>query len=179
MLINKYSKQQENQLTNSDLFSIYTCIAHENSNLVVIKELDLSRAGELETDQNGFRDFTSLSKLILTKTKISTINSNWFDTYNNLQHLDASRNEIKIIRRESLRQLVELTHLNLSYNEISNIQPKSFADLTKLETLTLRYNALNAFVGIGLPDSLKQLDLSENSLTSVRTLKLFAIRPLR
>lgn len=132
----------------------------------IIQELDLSRAGELESD-HGFRDFTGLSKLTLKNNKISVIKNEWFDAYNNIKYLDASHNQITTIRREAIRQLVEITQLNLANNEISNIQTNAFADLTKLEELDLHFNDLRAFNNIGLSNTLKALDLTDNSLTSV------------
>lgn len=143
--------------------------AHEDTNLGIIQELDLSRAGELDSDY-GFRDFTDLTKLTLKNNKISLIKNEWFDAYNNIKYLDVSYNEMTTIRREAVRQLVKVTHLNLSRNEIANIQTNAFADLTKLEELDLHYNDLRAFSNIGLSSTLKTLDLTDNSLTSVRNL---------
>lgn len=145
--------------------------AHENKNLGIIRELDLSRAGQLQTVY-GFRDFTNLNRLILRENKLNFIRNDWFEPYNNIQYLDASRNEITVIQREDLRQLAELTHLNLANNEISNIQSKSFVDLPKLEALTLRFNELQILNNMGLQKSLKLLDLSDNALTTVIKIQL-------
>lgn len=153
-------------------FRLYILTEHTNDNLGFVKKLDLSCAGKLETDQNGFRDFTSLNTLRLKKNKLTVIQRDWFDAENNLQYLDASRNDITTVQRDDLQNLGQLIFLNLANNKIRTIELESFANLSNLTRLIVSHNKLNEF-SADLPNNLKQLYLNGNLLTNVRHPEIF------
>ncbi|XP_077439905.1 podocan isoform X2 [Vanacampus margaritifer] len=77
-------------------------------------------------------------------------------------------NSISEIGRNDLSLLYTLTELNLSYNQLSNakLHRDAFRKLRQLETLHLSGNVLHA-LPVGLPRSLKVLEVKNNQLASV------------
>ncbi|KAM4738860.1 podocan isoform 1-T2 [Anableps anableps] len=77
-------------------------------------------------------------------------------------------NYVSEIGRNDLSLLYTLTELNLSYNKLTNpkIHRDAFRKLRILETLDLSGNALHA-VPLGLPPSLKVLEIKNNQLNSI------------
>lgn len=77
-------------------------------------------------------------------------------------------NFISEIGRNDLAVLYSLTELNLSYNKLTNprLHHEAFRKLRVLETLDLSGNALQA-VPIGLPRSLRVLEIKNNQLSSI------------
>lgn len=77
-------------------------------------------------------------------------------------------NFIAEIGRNDLAVLYTLTELNLSYNKLTNprLHREAFRKLRVLETLDLSGNALQT-VPLGLPRSLKVLEIKNNQLNSI------------
>ncbi|XP_019711397.1 podocan isoform X1 [Hippocampus comes] len=77
-------------------------------------------------------------------------------------------NAISEIGRNDLALLYTLTELNLSYNQLSNakLHRDAFRKLRLLETLHLSGNALHS-LPVGLPRSLKVLEVKNNRLASI------------
>lgn len=77
-------------------------------------------------------------------------------------------NFISEIGRNDLAVLYSLTELNLSYNKLTNprLHNEAFRKLRVLETLDLSGNALQ-IVPMGLPRSLRVLEIKNNQLSSI------------
>ncbi|XP_037530657.1 podocan [Nematolebias whitei] len=77
-------------------------------------------------------------------------------------------NFISEIGRNDLAVLYSLTELNLSYNKLTNprLHHEAFRKLRVLETLDLSGNALQT-VPMGLPRSLRVLEIKNNQLSSI------------
>ncbi|XP_008406023.1 podocan isoform X1 [Poecilia reticulata] len=77
-------------------------------------------------------------------------------------------NFVSEIGRNDLSLLYTLTELNLSYNKLTNtkIHRDAFRKLRILETLDLSGNALHA-MPLGLPHSLKVLEIKNNQLSAI------------
>lgn len=136
-------------------------------NIEVIQYLDLSKAGKLIIDDNGFRNFDGLQTLNISYTKIERLPFTWF-ARKNIVNLNASKNKIKTMKKDDMKALSKVKNLNMSSNMIDLIEANAFTDMKQLETLTLNDNNIKEVI-FGPVENLKSLNLRENSLDVVKT----------
>ncbi|CAN7979879.1 unnamed protein product, partial [Ixodes pacificus] len=88
---------------------------------------------------NAFSKLTSLNKLNIQSTGITSFRTTDFDSLTNLKWLDISGNGFQNVPLKGLHKLSQLSYLDLSRNPIRTIPPYSFYNLTSLRSLILRY----------------------------------------
>ncbi|KAJ6216433.1 hypothetical protein RDWZM_007590 [Blomia tropicalis] len=126
-----------------------------------------------------------LKILDLSNNYIETIDDNAFGSLKKLKVLNLNSNRLKqVTNKWSIRNLPNLTHLKMNQNNISKIDPLSFENMISLKTLDLNSNQLSlenvnngAFV-IHPDNPLRQLNLSNNSLTTVTIGQMFGMNSL-
>ncbi|XP_041655484.1 toll-like receptor 9 [Cheilinus undulatus] len=123
---------------------------------------------EMEIHKNAFRKLLKLENLHLSGNSLTSIPF----LPKSLKFLDLENNCISQIVDPLNTTLLEQLHLsrNCFYanpcNQSFYISKRVFRELPRLENLTLGYNNLTA-IPEGLPPSLVQLDLRENTITEV------------
>lgn len=133
-----------------------------------VETLDLGNIGHVSISNAGFKPFIRLLRLNLSDASLRTLNSEWFDDNNSITHLDLSHNELSRIQRSNMRSLKKLVEINLADNNIEMVDANAFDDASRLEKLDLHFNRLRVIRNIGDLFYLKELNLSENSITEVR-----------
>lgn len=132
-----------------------------------VEELDLGNIGHVSISNAGFKPFLRLLRLNLSDASLKTLNSGWFDENNSITHLDLSHNQIASIQRSNMQRLKKLEVINLSDNNIETIAANAFDDASRLSKLDLHFNRIRALQNMGDLFYLKELNLSENSITEV------------
>ncbi|TTA98329.1 Toll-like receptor 7 [Bagarius yarrelli] len=114
---------------------------------------------DIQTNANGTVEFDCHGR------KLSVMPHVYFNTTS----LDVSKNNIKKLTVDSLKDLQKLKNLSLNWmnqNQPVNIRKGVFANLTSLEILELNGVGLLK-VPAHLPNSLKQIRLDENNISSL------------
>lgn len=106
-------------------------------------------------------------RLNLSDASLRTVDHRWFDDINSITQIDLSHNEISQIQRMNMQTLKKLVEINLSDNNIEAIEANAFDAASSLVKLDLHFNRIRAIPNMGELFYLKDLNLSENSITEV------------
>lgn len=123
---------------------------------------------------------TPVTKISLLETKVGdhTLTSALCDNFPHTQKLDAGESYITALTNDAFYSCPNLTHVQLSGNKISHLEKDTFSKNFNIERIDLSQNELGsvqttAFLNAitdepvsNLTDTLKEIDLSENSLRS-------------
>lgn len=153
------------------LCSVYR-IDVDSGHLIHIEEFDVGDIGSIFISPTGFKQFTSLTRLILSNASIGAIEDGWFAVGNAILDVDLRQNVITGLQRSSFRQLKKLQGINLESNSIASYEENVFQEATSLERINLRNNQLQ-FVGtFGNLNRLHSLDLAQNAIREVRSIMI-------
>lgn len=133
--------------------------------LNLIQSLDLSRAGTLNINDNGFNSYDSLRNLDISNTGLKSIKYTWFSK-KNVEILNISGNKMTELKREHMKFFPKLKTINGSYNDLTHLEANTFLDCKKVETITLNNNHINS-VHFDSLDNLKYLNLRSNWMSVV------------
>ncbi|XP_029034118.2 protein artichoke [Osmia bicornis bicornis] len=165
-----------------------------------LQVLDLSRNNIGRLGANTFSDLSSLARLDLSLNVLRTVEESSFDGLTELKWLSLQDNNILLVPGTALARLPSLTHLHMEFNRIAAlstelIKPTSsslvrlaltrnlmreipaglFRDFENLIGIELSGNMLSSISSdtfSGLEDTLLDLDVSFNRLTSIGELAL-------
>nr|USC27893.1 toll-like receptor 5S [Sebastiscus marmoratus] len=147
----------------------------EGLNASSVHTLDLSENMIFALQQGVFSPLKEVAIIDVSQNRVNQIHRNAFEgLQGHLKMLNMSHNLLGEIHSYTFDSLTNLRVLDLSYNHIGALGYRSFSGLTKLKALYLTGNSLR---DLGFPASLPSLDylfLSDNKLTSVRSLTRFA-----
>lgn len=165
------------------------------SQLTQLTTLDLSDNNFFGTIPSSISSLRSLQSLTLKSNSFSGSIPDSVTTLKSLESLDLSHNSLSGSLPKTLNSLSSLRRLDLSYNKLTGFLPKlpynllelalrgnslsgyisksSFDGLTQLEVVELSENSLSGTLGewFFLLPSLQQVDLANNSFTSVEISK--------
>ncbi|XP_074042528.1 uncharacterized protein [Leptinotarsa decemlineata] len=136
-------------------------------------------SGEIrEIHPAAFQRFGSpLQALGLPNNQLVNVPTSALISIPELDRLDLSGNKMKSLNQDSFRGLRNLSFIDLSNNILSKITPDAFNNLPQLKTLRLRGNRLflPTITKIDPLPTIEELDLSENSLNGPLGPKTFSI----
>lgn len=132
-----------------------------------VETFDLGNIGHVTISDAGFKPFFRLLRLNLSDASLRTVDYRWFDDNNSITHIDLSHNEISHIQRINMQRLKKLIEINLSDNNIESFDANAFDDASSLVKLDLHFNRIRTIPNMGELFFLKDLNLSENSITEV------------
>ncbi|XP_067618884.1 chaoptin [Eurosta solidaginis] len=173
----------------------------------MLELLDLSRNGITTIPPGTFRDLAALKYLDLSLNSLRTIEDDALEGLNNLQTLIIRDNNILLLPGSALGRLPSLTTLNLDFNRVAALSTEilgsiqaedittltlsrnvirelptgsfqTFANLHKLDLSGNSLAVISADIFLGLDQSLSELKLSQNRITSLGTMPL-ALTELR
>ncbi|XP_044261824.1 protein artichoke [Tribolium madens] len=177
-------------------------------NLVGLYYLDLSRNSVANIAPGTFLGLKQLRKLDISVNSLRTIEDDAFEGLDNLEQLNLKDNNILLIPASALGRLPKLTSLQLDYNRVAalsgdilrsiaekvtklvlaknvirELPPASFQYFQHLSHLDLTRNLLtnlNSDAFLGLENTLKELHLGQNKISSVTgpTLSLIKLEVL-
>lgn len=142
--------------------------SENNDNLRYVETLDLGNIGHVSISNAGFKPFLRLMRLNLSDASLRAVDSGWFDENNSITQIDLSHNEIARVQRSDMQSLRKLAEINLADNNIESIEANAFDDASRLVKLNLQFNRIRAISSMGELFYLKELNLSENSITEVK-----------
>ncbi|XP_076673505.1 uncharacterized protein LOC143371793 [Andrena cerasifolii] len=165
------------------------------SGLRDLQVLDLSRNNIGRLGVNTFSSLSSLTRLDLSLNALRTIEESSFEGLTKLKWLSLQDNNILLVPAAALTRLPSLTHLQVQFNRIAalstelikatssnlvrlaltrnlvrEIPARLFHSFEKLISIELSGNMLSTIspsMFAGLEDTLLELDVSENRLTSI------------
>ncbi|XP_012268471.2 chaoptin isoform X2 [Athalia rosae] len=165
------------------------------SRLAELQVLDLSRNNIGRLGVRAFFDLSSLVHLDLSLNALRTIEESSFEGLVNLKWISLQDNNILLLPGSALSRLPALTHLHIEYNRIAalsidllrsaspllqtlglsrnlirEIPARLFENFKGLTTIQLSDNALSSLLPntfFGIEDTLQNLDLSHNRLTTI------------
>ncbi|EZA58668.1 hypothetical protein DMN91_009224 [Ooceraea biroi] len=108
----------------------------------------------------------TLTVLVVTKTRVSTIPNGAFAKFDKLLYLELTNNHIEVLQNGVFRGLKSLDTLTLTENGLTTIEPAAFDDLPALRVLNLQNNSIHdlrnvTFAGL---TALQELVLSHNKI---------------
>lgn len=133
--------------------------------LHLIQSLDLSRAGTLNFNDNGFNSYDSLRNLDVSNTGIKAFKNSWFSK-KSIEVLDISRNKMTELRRDHLKYFPKLKFFNASNNDLVFLEAHTFLDSKKIEVVALANNHIQSVHFENL-NHLRTLNLKGNALNNV------------
>ncbi|XP_054003732.1 protein artichoke [Hylaeus anthracinus] len=170
------------------------------SGLKELQVLDLSRNNIGRLGVNTFSGLAALTRLDLSLNALRTIEESSFEGLTRLKWLSLQDNNILLVPATALTRLPSLTHLHVEFNRIAalstelikatasrlvtlaltrnlvrEIPPGSFHDFENLISIELSGNMLSTIsptTFAGLENTLANLDVSRNRLTSIGELPL-------
>ncbi|XP_053378249.1 toll-like receptor 4 [Mercenaria mercenaria] len=128
--------------------------------------------------KSSIKGLEYLNHLDLSENYCDEVSPGFFDNFENLQHLNISGNSLGKsfdpatcnYSSKIFRKLKHVTKLDLSNNKIARFSHDVFENLTKLQYLNLSSNLLEEWnLTLTKNNSLRQIDLSVNKLTSLPT----------
>ncbi|CAG5896957.1 unnamed protein product [Menidia menidia] len=119
----------------------------ETSNL---KELNLK--GNRLTELSSLSSLISLTDLILSSNKLSSLPENIFRNLTALDSLDLSENQLSYLPKMIFKDLLGLTAINLHKNSLRKVHENQFADQMLVQKLYLSDNQLEN-LPVGLLDT--------------------------
>ncbi|KAK6110178.1 Leucine rich repeat family protein [Brugia pahangi] len=148
------------------------------SSLPKLISLNLNYNQLTDLPDNVFKGTENLRHLLLKGNKICSLSSNsLFDIKNILELLDLSDNCLSDIPAQNLRNCIRLMYLDLSHNAIKKIANFELMNLPLLKELRINNNQINyiapmAFMNVPL---LEHLYLRNNLISSIQTERLFQV----
>lgn len=142
--------------------------SENNDNLRYVETLDLGNIGHVSISNAGFKPFLRLMRLNLSDASLRAVDSGWFDENNSITQIDLSHNEIARVQRSDMQSLRKLVEINFADNNIESIEANAFNDASRLVKLNFQFNRIRAISSMGELFYLKELNLSENSITEVK-----------
>ncbi|NWH69962.1 AMGO3 protein, partial [Piaya cayana] len=141
--------------------------------------LDLSHNKLAHLSDRWLAALPHLEELHMGHNHIQELSPHAFHNASRLRHLDMSSNHLQAVETHYFDALVSLEELLLYNNSIKRVDENAFARLSGLRKVYLSWNNLTAFPfrslqGLGTY-SLRTLDLSSNSLSSVPVEELAAL----
>jgi len=120
-----------------------------------------------QLDRQLFLNLKKLRYLHLEGNQIKRIVPDIFKTSSKLQWLDLSSNPLDIFNGSYFLYSPSLLSLDISFCNITTIPNKFFSNLHDLLYLNLRGNRLTSFYLRSVPQNLESLNISGNSLTHI------------
>jgi Leucine-rich repeat (LRR) protein len=152
------------ELGNCNISDLPIIFFKNMSNLVFIR---LSNNKIQQLDRELFSHLRKLRHLHLEGNQIKQIDADIFKTNHRLQGLYLRSNPLDNFSRKHFLNASSLMSLDVSYCNITEIPGRFFSNLHSLVSLNLSDNRLRSFNFRALPHNLEVLDISRNSLTSV------------
>ena len=142
------------------------------------KWLSLRDNAIYHVEREVFVGLELLEFLDISINNLSGITAGFVDNLVNLKSLDLSRNKIQYISDGVFWRTEKLEILDLSYNRIHSLRASVFYGALRLKTLNLRANDINTndFDYLENFYDLLSLDISNNSMTSIRSRALENVR---
>jgi len=162
------------ELENCNLSDLPINFFKNISNLVFIR---LSNNEIQQLDRKLFSHLRKLKHLHLEGNQIKQIDADVFKSNHRLQGLYLRSNPMDNFNGMHFLHASSLMSLDISFCNITKISNRFFSNLHNLVSLNLSDNRLRSFNFRALPQTLEVLDISGNSLTSV-TVKTEMIRLL-
>lgn len=126
--------------------------------------------------------FQSLKKIIVKKSKLTTVDENSFDLMTNVVEVVIVENDLTFLNDETFQKLKNsLEIIDLSDNKISRIDKKTFHNLKKLKMLNLKGNKLQNLSSdvFNHNVNLVELRLNQNDLKSIGAHLMNNLRSLK
>ncbi|KAM6301117.1 amphoterin-induced protein 3 [Aegotheles albertisi] len=141
--------------------------------------LDLSHNALTQLQDRWLATLPHLEALHISHNQIKDLSPQAFHNASYLRHLDMSSNHLHAVETHYFNALVSLEELLLYNNHIARVDENAFAKLSGLRKVYLSWNNLTTFPfhavkGLGIY-SLRTLDLSSNSLSSIPVEELAAL----
>uniref|UniRef100_A0A8B9TUT7 Adhesion molecule with Ig like domain 3 n=1 Tax=Anas platyrhynchos TaxID=8839 RepID=A0A8B9TUT7_ANAPL len=141
--------------------------------------LDLSHNALTQLHDRWLAALPHLEALHMSHNQIRELSPRAFHNASYLRHLDMSSNRLHAVETHYFEALVSLEELLLYNNRIARVAENAFAKLSGLRKVYLSWNNLTTFPfrsvqGLG-NYSLRTLDLSSNSLSSIPVEELAAL----
>lgn len=141
--------------------------------------LDLSHNALTRLQDRWLAALPHLEALHISHNQIKDLSPQAFHNASYLRHLDMSSNHLHAVETHYFNALVSLEELLLYNNRIKRVDENAFAKLSVLRKVYLSWNNLTTFPfrsvqGLG-SCSLRTLDLSSNSLSSIPVEELAAL----
>ncbi|XP_053932274.1 amphoterin-induced protein 3 [Cuculus canorus] len=141
--------------------------------------LDLSHNALTGLHDRWLAALPHLEALHISHNQIKDLSPQAFHNASHLRHLDMSSNRLHAVETHYFNALVSLEELLLYNNHIKRVDENAFARLSGLRKVYLSWNNLTTFPfhsvqGLG-NYSLRTLDLSSNSLSSIPVKELAAL----
>ncbi|KAK3931113.1 Chaoptin [Frankliniella fusca] len=150
--------------------------------LRALRHLDLSVNALRTVEDDAFEGLDALETLRLRDNNILAVPASALGRLPRLRTLSLDYNRLAVVSADLLRAVSErASDLGLARNVIRELSPAAFRDFTRLRRLDLSANlllSLDASALVGLEDTLEELDLSGNRISSVAGGPL-ALRKLR
>ncbi|XP_030757061.1 leucine-rich repeats and immunoglobulin-like domains protein 1 [Sitophilus oryzae] len=125
-------------------------------------------SGEIgDVDASAFKGLASpLQALGLPNNQLYTVPIKALESLPELDRLDLSGNKLKMLDGQSFKGLRNLSFIDVSNNLITKISPNAFDSLPQLKILRLRGNkiTLAGITKLNSQSTIEDLDLSENTL---------------
>uniref|UniRef100_A0A915K0Y0 Uncharacterized protein n=1 Tax=Romanomermis culicivorax TaxID=13658 RepID=A0A915K0Y0_ROMCU len=135
-------------------------------NLKSLLRLKLSKLGLNNSIIDDLKTLATLRSLDLSGNNIRVLPDKAFSTLKALTNLILNFNYITNLDDDTFDGLNQLNKLDLRVNLLSNISKDTFSKMPNLKELLLAGNYISHF-GANQPQSLQQLDLSQNELTKI------------
>ncbi|GMR36734.1 hypothetical protein PMAYCL1PPCAC_06929 [Pristionchus mayeri] len=133
-------------------------------------------------NEDSFRSFRKFTTLDLSYNEIDAVSPHIFSTVSSVKELNLSHNRVTSLGRGTFENIGKaLKTLNLGWNEMHTV-PEALADLRVLQVLRLDGNKLSKLDVApltALKDSLEELSLSYNHLSSLPSLLLQSMTSLK
>ena len=130
-----------------------------------LEHLDLSEAGELDIQNNGFELILQLKTLNVSACNLDYLEAKDFSLTNKLITLDASWNSLKNLSDDLQKRMQFLEVANFSHNNIQNIDSDTL--MPRLKMFHLDHNELSS-IQLRNYKNLEILTLSDNQFKRVR-----------
>ncbi|XP_055299407.1 uncharacterized protein LOC129566982 [Sitodiplosis mosellana] len=127
----------------------------------------ISDVGLEDLSMKVFSEAKHVTHLIADHNRITELPSHIFFNANRLKFLDFSYNRIQMIHSSAFEGANKLETLNFTQNAIPILDEKVFQDLALLKQLNVSHNNISRIDLTSLPVNLLELDLSNNSLSSL------------
>ncbi|XP_062602087.1 polycystin-1-like isoform X2 [Saccostrea cucullata] len=136
--------------------------------LTNLQELSLRGNNISIMEDNTFDDLDELEILDLSSNHITQLPDDLFESrYNIIKLLNISHLQLTSIDEEFLRKLKEMEILDASYNKIERLSSNLFNKNKKIQILDFSYNKLTYIESSHFINTILQLDLTGNLISSV------------
>ncbi|XP_033105242.1 slit homolog 1 protein-like [Anneissia japonica] len=167
----EFPKDTSNILLKRNLIS--TIVYGQFSDLENLILIDISYNKIISINEGAFVGLSRLETIDLSENKLHVLPYGMVKNCTNIRTININRNRIRTFSN-MLSNSTHLERLYLRQNELSILTDDAFAKLYHLKLLDLRQNKLTefSFQGVRFPDSIEELQLGSNLLSTAANLRL-------